>query len=284
MTPQLDALMEQKMHDYFGAGNTVPVSRFLTLEDLESIPDEELLEVLADEGLPCTREDFDELTRTCTSSDEVYDALVERNGALLIGADEDLTFMAVMELCLRWNPQWVSADALTEAMLDGYELVRDPLDRPDACAIADAWGKAWELVPQLARKWHVLSLDAFDQRFNGIYNMYDWINDYDFYLHEAELRDPAYTQVRQAFARDFDRVFPRELYDVLRMHREPDGTYTSEFDELEKDYETSHTIPFVGDQAPAPTNAPAAKVKIGRNDPCPCGSGKKYKKCCGRKK
>jgi SEC-C motif-containing protein len=24
--------------------------------------------------------------------------------------------------------------------------------------------------------------------------------------------------------------------------------------------------------------------KVGRNDPCPCGSGKKYKKCCGRDK
>ncbi|HLV08909.1 MAG TPA: SEC-C metal-binding domain-containing protein, partial [Halanaerobiales bacterium] len=24
------------------------------------------------------------------------------------------------------------------------------------------------------------------------------------------------------------------------------------------------------------------KEKVGRNDPCPCGSGKKYKKCCGR--
>ncbi len=24
--------------------------------------------------------------------------------------------------------------------------------------------------------------------------------------------------------------------------------------------------------------------KIGRNDPCPCGSGKKYKQCCGRNK
>jgi len=23
------------------------------------------------------------------------------------------------------------------------------------------------------------------------------------------------------------------------------------------------------------------KQKVGRNDPCPCGSGKKYKKCCG---
>jgi uncharacterized protein YecA (UPF0149 family) len=24
------------------------------------------------------------------------------------------------------------------------------------------------------------------------------------------------------------------------------------------------------------------KEKVGRNTPCPCGSGKKYKKCCGR--
>ena len=25
------------------------------------------------------------------------------------------------------------------------------------------------------------------------------------------------------------------------------------------------------------------KAKVGRNDPCPCGSGKKYKNCCLRK-
>jgi len=25
-----------------------------------------------------------------------------------------------------------------------------------------------------------------------------------------------------------------------------------------------------------------AETKVGRNDPCPCGSGKKYKKCCGK--
>ena len=23
-------------------------------------------------------------------------------------------------------------------------------------------------------------------------------------------------------------------------------------------------------------------AKVGRNDPCPCGSGKKHKKCCGK--
>lgn len=32
------------------------------------------------------------------------------------------------------------------------------------------------------------------------------------------------------------------------------------------------------DEAEAAGRAP----KVGRNDPCPCGSGKKYKKCCGR--
>ena len=29
-------------------------------------------------------------------------------------------------------------------------------------------------------------------------------------------------------------------------------------------------------------NSMPKKAKIGRNDPCPCGSGKKYKKCCGK--
>jgi uncharacterized protein len=28
--------------------------------------------------------------------------------------------------------------------------------------------------------------------------------------------------------------------------------------------------------------APARRTKVGRNDPCPCGSGKKYKHCCGQ--
>ena len=36
-------------------------------------------------------------------------------------------------------------------------------------------------------------------------------------------------------------------------------------------------------QEPVPISIPASrKQKVGRNEPCPCGSGKKYKKCCGR--
>ena len=34
-------------------------------------------------------------------------------------------------------------------------------------------------------------------------------------------------------------------------------------------------------RALGPRIEPAQSDKVGRNDPCPCGSGKKYKKCCG---
>jgi preprotein translocase subunit SecA len=64
--------------------------------------------------------------------------------------------------------------------------------------------------------------------------------------------------------------------------------------------EIAHKVYFVTlvkQQAPRPTQAygpgsesrgkaPARKAekdKVGRNDPCPCGSGRKYKNCCMRK-
>lgn len=37
-----------------------------------------------------------------------------------------------------------------------------------------------------------------------------------------------------------------------------------------------------GRETTSRTVVPIASKKVGRNDPCPCGSGKKYKKCCGR--
>ncbi|MFT8311513.1 MAG: SEC-C metal-binding domain-containing protein [Sporolactobacillus sp.] len=52
--------------------------------------------------------------------------------------------------------------------------------------------------------------------------------------------------------------------------------------------EKEHLIPLpdqplapVRSQLPTTSNS-VTHAKIGRNDPCPCGSGKKYKKCCGK--
>ena len=36
-----------------------------------------------------------------------------------------------------------------------------------------------------------------------------------------------------------------------------------------------------GEDTPAPATIRREAAKVGRNDPCPCGSGKKYKRCCG---
>ena len=49
-----------------------------------------------------------------------------------------------------------------------------------------------------------------------------------------------------------------------------DEIFTEEKKELYKEQKKSGTI--------------VKGAKIGRNDPCPCGSGKKYKHCCGRNK
>jgi uncharacterized protein YecA (UPF0149 family) len=46
-----------------------------------------------------------------------------------------------------------------------------------------------------------------------------------------------------------------------------------------------HTIYRVGivkQEKPREREKAPVGARIGRNDPCPCGSGKKYKKCCGR--
>ena len=37
-----------------------------------------------------------------------------------------------------------------------------------------------------------------------------------------------------------------------------------------------------GDNSEPKKKAPVTVNKVGRNDPCPCGSGLKYKKCCGK--
>lgn len=45
---------------------------------------------------------------------------------------------------------------------------------------------------------------------------------------------------------------------------------------------TSTTTTDVADEEKKKTETVVKPKKVGRNDPCPCGSGKKYKKCCGK--
>ena len=52
-------------------------------------------------------------------------------------------------------------------------------------------------------------------------------------------------------------------------------------DDVPKQYEHESTTDNTDTAAPAPAGIRQGP-KVGRNDPCPCGSGKKYKQCCGK--
>jgi preprotein translocase subunit SecA len=54
--------------------------------------------------------------------------------------------------------------------------------------------------------------------------------------------------------------------------------------EEEKMKETQKNMKAAGAEGKSDNAQISAKKKdeVGRNDPCPCGSGKKYKKCCGK--
>ena len=68
----------------------------------------------------------------------------------------------------------------------------------------------------------------------------------------------------------------KELMKLMNsLDKETDSDLIREVNEWMKEIrylqEEDSTVPFV-----------RTEKKIGRNDPCPCGSGKKYKKCCGK--
>jgi len=61
----------------------------------------------------------------------------------------------------------------------------------------------------------------------------------------------------------------------------PDDVEDDEEDLSESDPASTALIGPESDREEAPQVPYVAPPKVGRNEPCPCGSGKKYKKCCG---
>ncbi len=114
-------------------------------------------------------------------------------------------------------------------------------------------------------------------------------------------------QERARVAEYFDRKYVREVYDGPPPFRPcPDDLDWMEFyepDAIEErqraleqealdttagdDDEDPLEVEYDDDDEPDPDGPPpppivSGGVSPGRNDPCPCGSGKKHKKCCGR--
>ncbi len=81
-------------------------------------------------------------------------------------------------------------------------------------------------------------------------------------LFKIRVRDQAESAVRAAQTREM-RTNEEQIEKVMSGNRAPVGSVTRST--------------FAASSQPAKSTP-----KVGRNEPCPCGSGKKYKKCCGR--
>lgn len=127
-------------------------------------------------------------------------------------------------------------------------------------------------------------LEEDTQNINGI-NGFCWI------LSENGDIEKAYSLVRRVtWARscnvDNSILFMRakELADSIGKQEESEWyqQQLDKFDESFRNWEMDEDE--ILEELTAPKQIPVVKAdKVYPNDPCPCGSGKKYKKCCGRK-
>jgi preprotein translocase subunit SecA len=77
-----------------------------------------------------------------------------------------------------------------------------------------------------------------------------------------------------------DRIKTETLKVLFRVQlAEPESVVN-----LRREQEKDLVFSGGGDGSPPPKKKPVRRGegKVGRNDPCPCGSGKKHKKCCGK--
>ena len=113
------------------------------------------------------------------------------------------------------------------------------------------------------------------------------------------LRAYAQKQPKQEYKRESFELFQDLLfsikYDVVKtlqrmVIEDPEKTKAEELERRRKTeqsmrYQKSESEASVESQADANVKAAPfvrAEQKVGRNEPCPCGSGKKYKQCCGK--
>ncbi|MGM0656790.1 MAG: preprotein translocase subunit SecA, partial [Thermodesulfobacteriota bacterium] len=96
-------------------------------------------------------------------------------------------------------------------------------------------------------------------------------------------QNPLMVYKKEAFAM-FQEMIERIKEETLKILFRVQIAPSAGVDEIAQPKEQEMTFSHGDGSAQARKPKRRATEKIGRNEPCPCGSGKKYKKCCGREK
>jgi len=143
--------------------------------------------------------------------------------------------------------------------------------------------KEEEIEPERMRQLErLVMLRVIDQKWRDHLYALDYLRE-GIYLRAYGQKDPLLEYKRDSFDM-FQELTSTISEDVIRYilgFRIPSAR---EGRQTVRAYKPSYAASQVSagsraEEKPAPVRT---EGKIGRNDPCPCGSGKKYKKCCGR--
>ncbi len=137
------------------------------------------------------------------------------------------------------------------------------------------------LLRNVDQKW-MAHLEAMDSLMESIglqaYAQRNPISEYR--IQGADLFDQMIAEIREDTARMILSVMPKDPVQRVQVVKET-GTGGGQSPRPQRT-----VMRPVAKAAPVQNAAPARPIvkgeKIGRNDPCPCGSGKKYKQCCGK--
>jgi preprotein translocase subunit SecA len=155
------------------------------------------------------------------------------------------------------------ADQLQEAAVRRYEEKRDTIGAQDFREI-----ERIVMLQTVDNLWkdHLLSMDHLKEGIG---------------LRGYAQQDPVMVYKKEAFEMFQDLIY-RIKEETLKILFRIQITESSPVEELAEPKEQEMT--FSHGDASQHKKQPVKRDgrKVGRNDPCPCGSGKKYKKCCGR--
>ena len=150
-------------------------------------------------------------------------------------------------------------------------------DKAAELARAEAAARAADLGPQQSEKIiRSLIINTIDSRWRGHLAALDHLRQ------SIGLRGLAQKNPKQEYRREALELFNTMLGEVRLNILRILTTVTVSQQPAVQQKPAIQKQPAVSQQPAAPTEQPLRKPL--RNDPCPCGSGRKYKNCCGRKR
>jgi uncharacterized protein len=143
----------------------------------------------------------------------------------------------------------------------GCEIRPWPMDNLSADAPLSQWAQGFGMgYDYLAEVWNEYTPDELDEDFGALLMTLSFFTSPK--LAEAYHQETKGTGSLEQLAQSVIEIFPDAMREYAHLGR---AIYQARLETGDLDLASSGSL------------------KIGRNDPCPCGSGKKFKKCCSAK-